>query len=211
MKEHQDSQFKGFSAVQKILVEQDNDLREKLLYQLILPNYEFLRSGNTRRVGEEGWYSAFPPDVGLPGANPSGEFPVPRECLSWYGTETDPRDGLSFRFFRRKAWLDLAPPQRPSNLEFVIPYVLSEEVLDSVELAVSGIRVPCDLSRRDSFSRVLAIATIPTPFFEFLRLADTVRITLCCKHAAVPKHLYSGSTDSRPLSFAVSYPAFVDQ
>src|SRR5687768_2000519 len=100
----------------RTMVLQDDMLREALYVNLVEPNLARLRGGNAALWNEVGWYAAR--DTSLPVLPGTEEFPVPLACIAWHDVEFDQRTGAAFRFFHRRAWLDIAFVEHAGRLAF---------------------------------------------------------------------------------------------
>ena len=204
-----DSEFNGFRQVHEAFGKGDDALRQVLVDKVVLPNMAYLRNGNTMAVGQQGWYAAVSP-TGLRNKQLAPDpFPVPPECRTWHDRETDQRDGLCFRFFNKRAWLYLEPPRVSGHIEFIVPYFLMPEVLENIDIWIADVRVAWRFALNDGQSRARVIVDIPPRLFDYMQIAERVRLDIGCRITGIPRVLFKNAKDSRRLSCAVSFPRFV--
>jgi hypothetical protein len=198
------SEFPGTDDLRRVLASESLQLRQEVLKKLVLPNKNALRSGNNKRVGDEGWYTAIA--ATLPISSDCPDFEIPSECANWYLPERDERGNLVFRFFNRTAWLWLPVPKRACNLEFLVVHTLMSEAVGALKVTVNEIRMAIENRGLDSFGRAQLTVQIPDRTWEFLAGAERLRFQIDCPISGVPSMMYKGSTDTRRLSCAITFP-----
>lgn len=189
----------------RTLASHDKILRNFVFDTVVAPNMARLRGGNDRKWNTPGWYMPIEPVQPL--KSPRDAFPVPDSCSNWYAPEHDPRHGESFRFFVRRAWLELPVPVTSTILSFVVAHVVMQEVVAC--LAVSVNRVPVAYKAEPYPYACAKVDVVLTPdMIETARCAGHLRLDLDVPVEAIPALIYPDTKDYRHLSMAICFPRF---
>lgn len=155
-----------------------------------------------QRHDHPGWLTALPTrDLathGIPVTMEEQEFEVPLDCPWWHDAERLP-DGRVFRFFAKRAWLDL--PAKPDQKQIVFHAMFAIEPSTLWELEVHADGRPM---RRVSL--VDQGRGIHELVYERMDKATTRRVELIAPVADVVSKRIMDANDHRYLSLAVTQP-----